>query len=161
MKVPCGWCIDGIHDKCVGAIRSPQGGLWFCDHPDRNPTLRCVDCGNKTEGDIDPEHWECIGEHPRRTNRKIFQARARVQSSATAPAKKPKLKMVMSRDCTCRCGGQTRGGLFLPGHDSRYLSAAVRSISDGTEHLDTVLAEMKDAGVSDALRNKLMNRLGA
>lgn len=27
------------------------------------------------------------------------------------------------RDCRCGCGGQTKGGTFLPGHDARYHAA--------------------------------------
>jgi len=35
---------------------------------------------------------------------------------AKAPPKTP-------RPCTCGCGGQTRGGRFLPGHDAKFHSA--------------------------------------
>ena len=29
-------------------------------------------------------------------------------------------------DCICECGGQTKGGEFLPGHDARYKSALLK-----------------------------------
>lgn len=30
------------------------------------------------------------------------------------------------QDCTCGCGGVTKGGRFLPGHDARYHAALKR-----------------------------------
>ena len=35
------------------------------------------------------------------------------------------------RPCQCKCGGTTKGGRFLPGHDARY-HAAERRIAAGT-----------------------------
>lgn len=153
MKVPCGWCIDGVHDKCVGAIRSPQGGLWFCDHPDRQPTLRCVDCGNKTPGEVDPEIWECTGEHRRRERPKKVTPKQLDGLSTSILRAGPK--------CLC-CGEPTKGGKFLPGHDSRYLTNITKNIAgeDGTPHtLDEWLAKMQEYGCSESLQAKLVKRV--
>lgn len=35
---------------------------------------------------------------------------------------KPKAAPKPPKDCLCGCGGQTKGGNYLPGHDSRHAS---------------------------------------
>lgn len=55
------------------------------------------------------------------------------------------------RDCTCGCGGQTKGGMFLPGHDSKYLT-----ILAGMGHMEAVALA---ARVSPAFESKLTRRL--
>lgn len=61
------------------------------------------------------------------------------------------------RDCKCRCGGTTRGGWYLPGHDSQHLSALAAQVRDGDLTLDAALAEV---GHSDRLPAKLAARVG-
>ena len=34
-------------------------------------------------------------------------------------------RKLTSKQCGCGCGGQTKGGIFLPGHDSKLLSAII------------------------------------
>lgn len=34
-------------------------------------------------------------------------------------------------DCGCGCGGKTKGGKFLPGHDMKLKSALITSIKEG------------------------------
>lgn len=43
----------------------------------------------------------------------------RMAKDATATEAKPKAGKE-PRNCLCGCGGQTKGGRFLPGHDARY-----------------------------------------
>lgn len=56
------------------------------------------------------------------------------------------------RDCTCGCGGVTKGGWYLSGHDSRHLASLRRSIRSGSITLDAALAEV---GHSERLQAKL------
>lgn len=37
------------------------------------------------------------------------------------------------RECTCGCGGTTKGGKFLPGHDARFKGALLKRVEDGDE----------------------------
>lgn len=47
-------------------------------------------------------------------------------------AKQPKTRTFP--DCTCGCGGKTRGGLFLPGHDARLRGQLVKCIRGEKGH---------------------------
>lgn len=72
--------------------------------------------------------------------RVVAPAPARARRVATGP-----------RDCTCGCGGQTKGGMFLPGHDSKYLT-----ILSEMEHWQAIALAAK---VSPAFEAKLTRRL--
>lgn len=54
-------------------------------------------------------------------------AKADPESDAKAEAAANGTQKVRSgrapKDCECGCGGQTKGGRFLPGHDAKYHSA--------------------------------------
>lgn len=34
----------------------------------------------------------------------------------------------IQKPCACRCGGTTAGGHFLPGHDTKTLSAIIEAV---------------------------------
>lgn len=48
-------------------------------------------------------------------------------TKATPKAKEP-------RDCLCGCGGQTKGGRFIPGHDARFHSRVRALEAQGVSH---------------------------
>jgi hypothetical protein len=51
------------------------------------------------------------------------------------------------RNCRCQCGGTTRGGMFLPGHDARYRSALVSKARVEDEDVRRLaLRELKSLG---------------
>jgi hypothetical protein len=103
-----GWCLgsDGDHDKCRVAIGSAGGRF----HPAH---LSVCPCPNHTQEQIDNA---------------VATARASIQhqkevSRVADEQKAPKAKKEKPvKDCTCGCGGQTKGGNYLPGHDSRHVS---------------------------------------
>ena len=37
-------------------------------------------------------------------------------------------RRTVERDCNCGCGGKTRGGEFLPGHDSKLYAAIIDEV---------------------------------
>ncbi len=37
-------------------------------------------------------------------------------------------RRIVERECNCDCGGMTRGGEFLPGHDSKLYAAIVNEV---------------------------------
>lgn len=59
---------------------------------------------------------------------------ALVRAAQAARLTKPKKEQAVTRTrtagdprpCECKCGGQTKGGRFLPGHDARYHGAEKR-----------------------------------
>ncbi|WP_341998584.1 hypothetical protein MRBLWH7_000349 [Microbacterium sp. LWH7-1.2] len=59
--------------------------------------------------------------------------------------------------CSCDCGGWTRGGRYLPGHDTRHVERLVRLVNGGAMPRLTALAKLGTPG----LRGKLSKRLGS
>lgn len=48
---------------------------------------------------------------------------AKAEAIKTKAPKEPRVaKVVEAKDCMCGCGGQTKGGRFIPGHDARFHS---------------------------------------
>lgn len=45
-------------------------------------------------------------------------------------------RKVVPKPCACGCGDMTKGGKFLPGHDSRTLSAIL-------EHIDGDISDLR------------------
>ena len=43
-------------------------------------------------------------------------------------------RKIVPKPCACGCGSMTRGGVFLPGHDAKTLSAIVEA-TGGTAKL--------------------------
>lgn len=37
-------------------------------------------------------------------------------------------RKIVPKPCACGCGGITKGGVFLPGHDAKTISAIIESI---------------------------------
>ncbi|MEJ1092186.1 WhiB family transcriptional regulator [Microbacterium istanbulense] len=61
------------------------------------------------------------------------------------------------RDCTCGCGGVTKGGWYLSGHDSMHLARLRADLRSKTITADAALAEVAH---SEALQAKLRAQLG-
>lgn len=55
------------------------------------------------------------------------------------------------KDCECGCGGQTKGGRFVPGHDARLHGWAVR-----VERKVCELKDVEPAGTREAVRKLLL-----
>ena len=43
-------------------------------------------------------------------------------------------RKIIPKECGCGCGGVTKGDEFLPGHDSKTLSAVIEAVG-GTSNL--------------------------
>jgi predicted SprT family Zn-dependent metalloprotease len=79
----------------------------------------------------------------------------------TAPKPRP-ASAVKSRPCTCKCGGSTKGGMYLPGHDARHVAELfdlVNRKADDPQWLNAEYAFQKLP--TAALRDKLAKRLAA
>ena len=37
-------------------------------------------------------------------------------------------RKIIPKQCSCGCGGVTRGGDYLPGHDAKILSAIIENV---------------------------------
>lgn len=77
--------------------------------------------------------------------------------AAARPTRDPRTprKTSIARPCTCGCEGTTKGGLYLPGHDSKHLTRITADIRAGK----LPRAEGEAMLPSDKLREKLAVRL--
>ena len=85
---------------------------------------------------------------------------AKIQENKEKAAKSTKPK---TGTCVCGCNGTTKGGKFLPGHDARFVSTLVTSVSDANftkASEQSARKSLKDVGASDALTGKFDKSLG-
>lgn len=172
---PCGFCSSDHHDKCPGGVLNGDGvTVVVCDCTAHPKVLRCLDCGLRTlmdgDGPVNPETWTCFDieacqhtreKHRREINERLFGAAMDLQQARTAPKAPSAPKTPRKAAGTClHCGEPTKGGLFLPGHDSAFLSETVKEIKMGAS-LDDTLTAWHRAGISEALQNKLTKRVSA
>lgn len=157
LKLPCGFCAQGLHARCPGATPGPGGARQLCpcwaadeQYTAGHQPVRCRECGAPDELDttlVCLDRTECL--------LRVEQAQAgnpthlmivacygdRVTTDPDKPAQTPKQAKAAkaaaakpkSRPCTCGCGGTTKGGAFLPGHDARFVSDLVKDVVDTTD----------------------------
>lgn len=161
--------------SCPVGILNGDGSVLKCDCECSRNLVRCLDCGqverpDPLEGDVNPATWRCFDPddcrakiEKRLAESPIIQmiravragAEERVREErATRPAREGR---PTSGRCL-HCGEPTKGGMFLPGHDATFLSAAIKTITAGDTTLVEVLNAWTELGISEALRGKLEKR---
>lgn len=63
------------------------------------------------------------------------------RGAAPATARRGAAPPAMGRECLCGCGGHTRGGRFLPGHDSKYLNVLIGLPAEQGESMARAVSE--------------------
>lgn len=165
----CGFCSTEHHNLCPRAVRNGDGSIvrCNCDQPYcGSQVLRCLVCKNEADGEVG-EDWRCIDREAcadtqqKRldTNphlRMVREVMVRV-SETQVEEKVAKAEKAPKKPTTCiHCGAQTKGGLFLPGHDARFVAELVKQVLDDTNKTteESALADLKDRGASEALQGK-------
>ena len=160
----CGFCSTGNHDTCKGGIRNGDGSVIMCgcDCADSKPEYchhckttdkenlgrpwLCDDrdaCDARLKADLEKNEFYQI------TN-KYFSEESRLKYAAS------KSKVGGNGACKC-CDQPTKGGKFLPGHDSRWLNQLIGEIGSGiVSRADQVKMVVE---FSPALAAKLEKRL--
>lgn len=161
----CGFCDTGAHARCPWGVANGDGKIVICicrncHDPEHR---RCIDCGNRRAEEVG-DVWKCLdrdacaAEQQRkidanpfvqqmsavRASREAVQALAGVRTTLepTGPPETPRSPAPRAaRDCLCECGGQTKGGKFLPGHDSKYLNSLVAQPGGRTRKLAYAVSE--------------------
>lgn len=166
----CGFCSFGNrHDLCPGGIlNGNRTEVYLCGCTEHDLVVRCLECNNRTPGAVSRETWTCTDaeachqvrdRHRREIDERLFGGRTPAKlSEAREQAPKAPAKPKTNK-CLC-CGETTGGGLFRPGHDSKYLTRAVQAVKGG-ESLDDTMTAWARQGISEALQAKLVKRLGA
>jgi len=185
--VRCGWCLTGDHANCAATIEMgvPAQGkkasgrfTWRC--PCREPgcanaRTRCIRC-RRRDVEVTEQLSECVDAEDCRdyltrkraadpTFRIIDEIRRRRtaqrdEKSSETPRKAGTTPSRPSAgECLC-CGEPTRGGKFLPGHDSRYIKAQaeayvkIPATIDGLQPADRVAIYDKMEACGPALHAK-------
>lgn len=184
----CGFCSTNHHGLCPGAVRNGNGDLIRCPCREqlRCGMLRCLDCGWRRPEDVNAQTWTCWDPEDCQARRKakmeanpaiiqIRQIRAEQEAAREASGgtsedtegrtrpRGPRVTTGATRATsgTCRCCGEpTRGGNFLPGHDSRYLSQLVEQFKNPTAEQDPAHARRAAASISPAFLAKFDKRAG-
>lgn len=185
MKGPCGFCQSGFHDRCcIGVkhqgphVKYQNGVVWICGCEDCEIGRRkCAYCGNKTTHEVNPDTWECLdveGCHAlveeRRFNDPLLRQLREIQEITMAKIEEAKTEKAATRvakaktgTCVCGCDGTTKGGKFLPGHDARFVSGLVGTVSEAkftAKSEQTARKALTGAGASEALIGKFDKSLG-
>lgn len=189
MKSQCGFCREGNHEGCAIAIASvvphvsnPDGVVWVCGcDVGVCDTVRrkCTECKNRNTLEVDPKTFQCLDrescEGSRRAKREAdpfhaqlieIREKAQMAKVENATAKKVAAKKAAAPKegtCVCGCAGKTKGGLFLPGHDARFVSQTVATVEDAKftkASVDAGRAKIKGSGASETLIAKFDKAVG-
>lgn len=185
--IVCGFCDTEEHSLCPWGIRNGNGNIvqCVCRECHRPEHRRCTECGNRRAEEIG-DTWQCLdrdscaAEQQRRIDANPFvQQMAKVRATREALEALPGVRTTPSaprssdtpprparptsrgpRDCLCGCGGQTKGGKFLPGHDSKYLNHLVATTDLATINCSEHDARERAYAISDAFGAKYDKRTG-
>lgn len=152
-----------------GQITCPcKETLCFC-----TKAVHCLDCKNTSTQDVDPNSWSCIDQaaclvrqETRRRNNPILQTLKEIRvMTTTAPettegTTEGTTKPTKVKEGTCLVTGEkTKGGLFKPGMDARYVRDRVAEVIEGTVSETDQVERIKRDGVSETLQNKFVKSL--
>ena len=164
---PCGFCsTGGRHDLCPGGVlNGNQVEVVLCGCTQHEIVRRCLECGLRSNAGVAESTWTCLDPEEcegRRAKARAAYATTDVARVLTNQPEKPTRAPAKPKTGKCLCCGETTGGgLFRPGHDSKYLTSAVTLIRDGQISLDDTLTKWHREGLSVALQGKLQKRVGA
>jgi hypothetical protein len=155
MKRPmkCGFCLDGNHAHCPGGVRNGDGQIVLCACTcELAGQPRCTDCWHRNPEDIGPD-WTCLEKDgctarlaKRQASNPTLQMMRKIKAETAArqaAERRERLGVELDRagiprprvgECRC-CGKPTKGGNFLPGHDSRFLSRLVAEPGDSSRNI--------------------------
>lgn len=162
----CGHCNVNHHGTCPGGVRNGNGTIYLCGCDcERASKVRCTDCNNRNPEEVGTD-WRCIDRDACAADvaRRVAESpigkflaqwrteRAREAHGATEstgdaqthrvstprPSRAPR---EAGRACLCGCEGMTKGGKFLPGHDSKYLNILVELGADEARKLARAVSE--------------------
>lgn len=181
----CGFCSSGNHSNCVVGMWAtpvkdypPGTAVWICkcDEPGCNAGgIKCMDCKTQNADLVDPETWKCLDRdacratiQARRDANPLFDDLREAKERATMAkieenaAKSEKVAKEKPKTFCLVTGEETKGGLFKPGMDARYVSIEVQKNVDANFTKAAEAAsrkKLKDDGVSEKLVAKFDKQL--
>lgn len=157
---------DANHDQCRGAIRQGQGAIILCSCPNHDgESPKCIDCS--ATGMVDSDARTCndiegcierraAKQRANPLHQQLMEVQAVAQAAKTAKSAarkanpagengqaQPITRAPRPKSGRCQhCGGATKGGLFVAGHDANLKGDLQRRMLDlqGTRKADRVAA---------------------
>lgn len=176
--IKCGFCSNRQScEQCPGAVRGmdrgPAGKVWVCScQCGGGETLRCLECKSNTPGEVNPVTWSCFDKNACESRRKArlaanpaYQIMDQIEEKtkmvrAAKTAEKPARAPSAPKSGVCLVTGEpTKGGLFKPGMDARYVSERVAEVLAKEVGVVAQRKRLKADGVSDALQAKFEKSL--
>ncbi len=178
----CGFC-NGFgkhpeHDGCAIGTKHQgkhekykEGVVWVCGCPCNKGRRKCANCGNRNTDEVDPATWECFDieackatvENRRANDPFLVQLREIQEKVAMAKTEQAKETKAAKTPKVGKClvtGEPTKGGLFKPGMDAKYVSLRVVDVMEKRLTKAQALKKMKDDGTSETLQAKFEKNLG-
>lgn len=105
--------------------------------------------------------WAGVTRQPsvkeRRYSRIAEANERRLSKSSPGRSDRAEYRVYSGEGCRCSCGGTPRTSVYLPGHDTRHLSALLAGVRDGSLSTNSALGELAH---SERLQAKLLTWLG-
>lgn len=177
----CGFCSGQgkhpTHDNCAIGTKHQgkhekhkNGVVWVCGCECNKGRRKCANCGNRNTDEVDPTTWECFdveGCQVLKTERwaedpfsnQLREIKERVDMAKTEAAKAEKSAKAPKVGKCLVTGEATKGGLFKPGMDAKYVSLRVAEVMDKSKTKAQALKQMKDDGTSPVLQAKFEKNL--
>lgn len=155
----CGFCSTNSHELCKGAIRNGDLSVYQCPCAcvEQKPE-RCTECFSTEASDLG-RPWLCDDRDAcdarvrhRLSGYTVYRQITEIQERSSEMPRSSKGK----KACVC-CGEPTRGGQFLPGHDSKWLAGWVVKVKSGETSVELASAEITK--VSAHLASKFTKRV--
>lgn len=171
----CGFCNTGSHDRCPGGTRSGAVGVRICpcEKGERCGKPRCLKCNNRKPEELDLNDWTCtsttqcemriaerLAADP--LHQQINQAKEKAKMAEATETKAKREKVEKTGTCLVT-GKPTKGGLFAPGQDAKYVSLRVEEAAKANftqAALKAGLKRMKEDGTSEKLQAKFEKAFG-
>ena len=153
--VSCGFCSTGHHETCHGGYRNGDGSVMICgcDCADSKPEY-CHHC-HTTDKDNLGYPWLCDDREAcedrlrtRIENSDFYQTV--VKSVGAGEQTRPS----RSKVCLC-CGEATKGGKFLPGHDSKWLNQKIEGLEGPWMPVYQEIAQTASAALAEKFKKRV------
>jgi len=169
----CGFCQHGNCEHCP-RMTIFFGKRWKCQCSREgcpSGTVRCCDCKDEDPDNVSPSDWRCYDKDACATRvqkrlddnplvQQIRTIKERVKMAETAEKAAKAEKAPKEKTYCLVTGDETKGGLFKPGMDARYVSLRVAEVLAGKATETATLKRFDDEVGSDALKAKFVKSLG-
>lgn len=182
--IRCGFCTSGYHfpepnedgtypkGGCAGTLEHTGGVIWRCACECNEGHTRCITC-RRRDVEVDDrsrclDHDGCAAYVQNRRESdplladimKAKQTSKEKEMAEKSPARTTKATKPAKEGRCLVTGEPTKGGLFKPGMDARYVSMRVQEVLNKEQTEAQAKKRMKDDGVSASLVAKFEKSLG-